>query len=471
MRREAEMSAMLPTPVGRQKEVLALPASGHTVVLGTAGSGKTTLAIHRAAYLANPNTDHGGRTLLVTFNKCLVAYLQSLGAGLGQVHVRNYHHFARGYLASRGKMERNAIASPDLAAAYAQRAIDGLRRTGVTTQVFGRPIDFLVEEFQWLSQNGIRSADDYFDAEQDGRTGSRVPQNERAQVFVAYESYRALRNASGKPYDWDDLAQTVLTEFRNDDNERCYTHIIIDEGQDFSPVMLQSLAAAIPAGGSLTFFGDMAQQIYGHKISWRSAGLNAPKVWKFEENYRNSRQIAQLALAIARSPHYRGLVDLVEPKSPTADGPPPALVGFKVETEEMQFVATRAQKLAETGTVAVLFRDREIEQNLPQLLPVHATRLHRELNVWSRGPKLFYGTYHSAKGLEFDSVLVPFASSSRLPHPPDVVAFGCDDAAARNTKLLYVAVTRAKSNLIITHTGDPTPLLPLSDGLLQRSQR
>jgi RecA/RadA recombinase len=73
------MTAMLPRPLGRQKEVLALPAAGHTVVLGTAGSGKTTLALHRAAYLANPATDHAGRTLLVTFNKCLVAYLQALG--------------------------------------------------------------------------------------------------------------------------------------------------------------------------------------------------------------------------------------------------------------------------------------------------------------------------------------------------------------------------------------------------------
>lgn len=467
------MTALLPRPVGRQKEVLALPAAGHTVVLGTAGSGKTTLALHRAAYLANPATDHGGRTLLVTFNKCLVAYLQALGGRLGKVDVRNYHHFARGYLASRGKMERNAIASPDLAATFGQQAIDAVKKAGWSAQVFDRPIQFLVEEFQWLSQNGIRSNDDYVDAEDDGRMGARVPQPEREAVFTAYEHYRALRNASGKPYDWDDLAQTVVSEFANDGDKRFYKHVIIDEGQDFSPVMIQSLAATIPSDGSLTFFGDMAQQIYGHKISWRSAGLNVQDrdIWKFEQNYRNTKQIAQLALAIAKSRHYRGIADLVEPKSPTADGPPPALVGFKTEAEEMQFVAARAEKLAETGTVAVLFRDRELEQLLPPHVSVTPTRLHRELNSWPRGPGLFYGTYHSAKGLEFDSVLVPFASSARLPHPPDVTAFGPDDAAARNSKLVYVAVTRAKSNLVLTHTGDPTPLLPTTAGLVQRSQR
>lgn len=461
------MTSMLPTPIGRQREVLALPPSGHIVVLGTAGSGKTTLAIHRAAFLADPDTDHGGRTLLVTFNKCLVAYLQSLGAGLGQVDVRNYHHFARGYLDRRGKMSWNAIADGDTAVAYAQAAVDAMKATGETDPILDRPISFIAEEFRWLSQNWVRTVDDYLEAENEGRLGSRVPKKSRRLLFTTYQHHRELRIAGGKPYDWDDLAHTVVSEFASDNTARLYKHVIIDEGQDFSPVMLQSLAAAIPADGSLTFFGDMAQQIYGHKISWRSAGLDVANVWKFEENYRNSKQIAQLALAIARSPFYRGVADLIEPKSARADGPLPALVGFDSEDAEMRFVKGLAQELAKTRTVAVLFRDRDLEKRLR----IPGTRLHRELASWPSGPGVFYGTYHAAKGLEFDSVIVPLASASRLPHPPDVETFGDDDAAASNTKLLYVAVTRAKSDLVLTHTGAPTALLPTDVGLLQRSKR
>ena len=59
----------LPIPIGRQRDVVALLPEGHFVVLGTAGSGKTTMAVHRAAHVANPSTDHGGPTLLVTFNR------------------------------------------------------------------------------------------------------------------------------------------------------------------------------------------------------------------------------------------------------------------------------------------------------------------------------------------------------------------------------------------------------------------
>ena len=58
----------LPQPEGDQVKVLCLSEKGHFVVLGTAGSGKTTLAIHRAAYLAKrTKTNH--KVLLVTFNK------------------------------------------------------------------------------------------------------------------------------------------------------------------------------------------------------------------------------------------------------------------------------------------------------------------------------------------------------------------------------------------------------------------
>ena len=106
---------------------------------------------------------------------------------------------------------------------------------------------------------------------------------------------------------------------------------------------LKSLAAAIPADGSLTFFGDMAQQIYGNKLSWRNAGLRVSDVWEFEENYRNTQQVAQLALALAEMPAFPDDADLVTPRAPTADGPLPALVSFSSAADEDKFVAGFAQ--------------------------------------------------------------------------------------------------------------------------------
>ena len=94
--------------------------------------------------------------------------------------------------------------------------------------------------------------------------------------------------------------------------------------------------------------------------------------------------------------------------------------------------------------------------------------LHDNLQRWEIGPGVYAGTYHSAKGLEFDVVFLPFCGTDRCPDPDTVAAFGADEAASRESRLLYVGVTRARDELVITHTGAPTTLLPPVDsGLYQ----
>jgi len=68
-------------PQGTQKEVMALSPQGHTVVLGTAGSGKTTLAL----LLAEQRSNLSGcpKVLVVTYNRALVAYMDSIATKNG----------------------------------------------------------------------------------------------------------------------------------------------------------------------------------------------------------------------------------------------------------------------------------------------------------------------------------------------------------------------------------------------------
>lgn len=452
----------LPTPVGRQREVLYLPGEGHFVVLGTAGSAKTTLAVLRSAYLSHPGTKHRGKCLLVTFNRALVTYLRHIKEEeLGEVVIENYHTFARGYLASRGKLPWNSICPPRNREIFVREAVAEGASDANSEWLRERSLDFFSEEIAWISQHGFEAPEDYEAAERIGRSETRVARgDQRDLVWRVYQNYRRIRSERGWIYDWDDIASAVRRELEDDSTERRYRHVVIDEGQDFSPEMIRSLALAVPPDGSVTLFGDMAQQIYGRRISWRSAGLEVSRVWEFKDNYRNTKQIADLALAISDMAYFTDVPDLVAPSTPRAAGPLPTLVQCASESEELDLVVAQGQALARTGTVAILVRKTRDERRLGSRLPRTAIRLHRDLATWGSGAGLYYGTLHSAKGLEFDSVIVPFASEARLPDSELIENVGASEADFEDGKLLYVGVTRAKTRLILTAVGEFTHLLP-----------
>ncbi|MFD0394377.1 hypothetical protein ACFQ3Z_26805 [Streptomyces nogalater] len=57
-------------------------------------------------------------------------------------------------------------------------------------------------------------------------------------------------------------------------------------------------------------------------------------------------------------------------------------------------------------------------------------------------------------------MILPFCDADELPKPSEVEAHGRDEAMAREARQLYVAITRARTNLIMLHSGKLTDLLP-----------
>ena len=180
----------LPTPVERQREVVCLAATGHQVVLGTAGSGKTTMAILRAAYLANPELPGGGPTLLLTFNRPLGAYIRSIaGPELASVQVEHFHRFARGYLNHRGLMGQNEIAQGRLRDQLVTGAVSDVESRYKAHPFFRRPVGFFAAELSWLAQHGVTSSDEYIGAERTGRSEARLERNLRPVMWEIREAY------------------------------------------------------------------------------------------------------------------------------------------------------------------------------------------------------------------------------------------------------------------------------------------
>ena len=238
---------------------------------------------------------------------------------------------------------------------------------------------------------------------------------------------------------------------------------MIDEGQDFSPEMIRSLALAIPDDGSLSFFGDVAQQIYGRAVSWRTAGLSISKEWEFTKNYRNSPEIAALALAIAEMPYYADQADMVAPDEFADSGPPPTLVRFDDVTAQDDFVVEQARALGRLDTVGVLCRREADARRIGRRLR-GAQRLHGEMPPW-RPEGISYGSVHAAKGYEFQSVILVGLNDEDWPDPAAIEAEGEEDGTALDGRLLYVAVSRARQNLLVTRTGDLSSLMPAKEGL------
>ncbi len=455
----------LPAPKGRQSAVVYMPAAGHQVILGTAGTGKTVMAMLRALHLASASTPNAGRVLLVTYNNALVTYLRHMRGGPANgVTVETYGRFARGFLHSRGLMPTwGGILRPNQRRTMVRSAFEAVASSYKPSKFFDRELGFFLDELEWLSGMGIATLADYEAMERHGRKAPLSP-SQRGAVWKILQQYRAMRTASGTLYDWYDIASAARAQIAMADGPRLYRHVVIDEGQDLSPEAIRSLAEVVDPDGSVTFFGDYAQQIYGQDLSWRACGLNVRRVERFEDNYRNTAEIARLAIAMSEMPLFGGdPADLVEPRAPRAAGPLPALVECKDEATEVAAVQRLAADLGTSGTVAVLARTWAAAERACRGLSVR--KLTPDMASWDPAPGVYCGAYHSAKGLEFDAVLMPFCSDAYVPLPDVVAAFGTEEAASREAKLLYVGVTRARTDLIVTYSGRLTPLLATGVGL------
>jgi len=344
------------TPKGKQIEVMALTDKGHIIVLGTAGSGKTTIALLRAQHLASlPDND---KVLLVTFNGALVQYIRGINNNQSpNLFIENYHKFARNYLNSKGKMPKNGILNNEkMKVHYIESALEFYKNHYPTESTFKRPKEFFVDEITFIEKFGFANFTEYYDAERIGRAAANIKRENRIWVFEVYKKYIELRKIDGIEYDWDDLAFYVYRELQNDTTARIYTHIIIDEGQDFSPMMIKSLVSAYKEGGSFTFFGDVAQQIYGNRLSWRDSGINANKVWRFDVNYRNPATITAFANDIIKSEYWQQNDDIVTATNQIAEGPKPILVKFNDKAHEINWVVKKAIDSIKFSSVVIVCR-------------------------------------------------------------------------------------------------------------------
>ncbi len=441
-----------------QREWVERGYSGPARVSGSAGTGKTIVALHRAVFLARANPD--SRMLLTTFSETLADALRTklrrlisneplLGERL-EVHAMN----AIGARLYEQHFGRPKIASPEIIRRYMTEAV-----AKVANLKFS--LSFLLTEWEELVDAWhLQSWESYRDIKRLGRK-TRLQESQRAVLWTVLDAVRARLQAEGFV-----THAEIFTRLAGQLGSRKhppFEFVVVDEAQDLSVAQLKFLAAL---GGertnSLFFAGDLGQRIFQQPFSWKSLGVDIRgRARTLHINYRTSHQIRmqterllgpELADVDGNTEDRRGTVSVF-------NGPAPAVRTFNSQEEEINAVGAWLLDRSREGVLphelGVFVRsDGELERACAAVAKTGLASKMLDEHVETTSGQISIGTMHLAKGLEFRAVTVMACDDEIIPLQSriETVADDSDLEEIYNTErhLLYVACTRARDHLLVT---------------------
>ena len=450
------------------------------LIRGAPGSGKTTTLLYRALALAQRRQTPNETVVVFTYNKTLARYSETLvqGATDSSIAIINFHRWAWRHLFSQ-----QLLPSPHssvIADREQERVIaDAVARVRVSLRaeqkykVFENGNRFWIDEIEWIKGRMIEQLGVYEGVIRAGR-GAALRLPVRRVVWQVYEAYQAELQHRRK-IDFEDFALLLLRHWEEVPDEYRIDHVLIDESQDFQAAQLELLARV--ARKTITIVADEGQRIYKRSFTWTDLGIDVvgggrSKILK--QTFRPTRQILAMTSGLRLEDSLGKYADLppVEVGEPQRDGPAPIL--YFVESHESDTLQAQVQLAVDLitdlrarfpdQTLGVLARRwRALEAMAATLdrgsaIPYSVVK-EREGDPVRPGVKLT--TFHSAKGLEFDQVVLIDVDAGSVPQPPDadMTPEEADDHLRYERRLLYVAMTRARDALYILHGSSPSPFL------------
>jgi len=452
-----------------QRGVVERRYGGPARVSGAAGTGKSVVALHRAAALARAAPE--GRVLLTTFSKTLAARLSQnadllLGADAperARIDIVHLHKLARDTWVNTLKRKFAFI--------KAQRFNELLQAASAKAGVTEYSPAFLKAEWEAIVDFwGLDAEAAYLGAARKGR-GARLTARQRRPIWRVFAELLAVLDA--KHYmTWERLCFRLAAELA--DRPPPYRHVVADEAQDFGPAEFRLLRALVaPGDDDLFLCGDAGQRIYQPRFSWKAAGLEVRgRATRLTVNYRTTEQIRRFADALLPAaldeegngkPEPRASISLLK-------GPSPEVDGYATVAEEIAGVARRLRELtADDGfaprDLAIFCRSetRLKERAEPALQRCGLAGYYLSDDAPPTDAQVSLGSMHRAKGLEFKVVIVMGCDEDLLPRASvlNEMVDEADRAAfvEQERQLLYVACTRARERLLVTYSGRPSCFL------------
>lgn len=476
-----EMRAALDAPFEKwaiflhpsQRETVERVHAGPARVVGSAGTGKTVVALHRVMRILARDPD--ARVLLTTFSQPLSQALSAklrLMVGertdlLDRVTTGSFLQVAK---------ELHVLAFGRQPVIVATQAIRSqLAKAAAEQDVLEATSQFLLSEWDnVIDAWQIDSLADYAEVPRVGRKSRLGPkQRERLWgLFAAVQAYLKQRRLLTEP----GLFAAVQAHYAGG-ADKPFTHIVVDEAQDLGVPELRFVAAlGEDRTDALFFAGDLGQRIFRQPFSWRRLGVDIRgRSTTLKVNYRTSHQIRRAAdrLLPKTIKDVDGLDDERIGTISVFDGPEPEIMTLPDAAVEIRQVGDIIRKAVEDGLAPAeigIFVRAEAQLARAREAVRSAGFAPRDLgDSQAGGTAILVGTMHLAKGLEFRMVLLMACDADALPLAERVAAvadeFELDEVLTTERQLLYVAATRARDRLVITATAPASELL---DDLLAR---
>jgi len=441
-----------------QRQIVERDYSGPFRVSGSAGTGKTIVALHRAVFLARANPN--ARVLLTTFSDTLANALQNKLKRL----LQNEPHLAERIdvysINSVGTRLYSKLIGP---ATIATPEIINDSIAEAAKSVTGHKFrqHFLVSEWEEVIDGWqLKNWEQYRDVIRLGRK-TRMSEEQRK---VLWEIYKDVRNElrAKRLTTYANIFNELTAWILNNDQSR-FDYIVIDESQDISVFHIKFFAALGKNRPNALFFaGDLGQRIFQQAFSWKSQGVDIQGRSKtLYVNYRTSHQIRSQADRLL-NPVLADVDGNIEDRSATVsvfNGPQPLIKSLKSEAGEIEAIATWLQEQVKGGLLAHeigLFVRSESQLNRPEAAAKTAGLKYKVLDnqLSTTSGYISICTMPLAKGLEFRAVAVMACDDEVIPLQGRIESVG-DDADLQEVydterHLLYVACTRARDTLIIT---------------------
>lgn len=450
-----------------QQQMVERDYSGPVRVSGSAGTGKTIVALHRAVFLARHNPD--ARVLLTTFSDTLANALHAklrhlcnrdprLAERL-EVHAMNAigqrlfeRNFGKANLVEKSQLLKLITEASSLAAEHKFS------------------LSFLLAEWeQVVDVWQLKGWEAYRDVKRLGRK-TRLPEVQRQLLWSIFERVLGSLEALQLITSAEMFAQlsTRVQESKNP----AFEFVVVDEAQDINVPQLRFLAAL---GGNrpnaLFFAGDLGQRIFQQAFSWKSLGVDVRgRSRTLNVNYRTSHQIRMQADKLL-GPEVSDVDGNTECRGGTVsvfNGPKPDIHSFNSEADECAYVAQWLKGLLQDGVQAHeigVFVRSAAEVNVAINAVEAAGLAYKVLDeyVETASGHVSITTMHLAKGLEFRSVVVMACDDEVIPSQERIENV-TDDADLKDVyeterQLLYVACTRARDRLLVTSGGVPSEFL------------